>query len=122
MSYGQDNGDDYPRQQGLQPRTLILLMVAVGCGLIAALLTSTMTFENEPRKHASTDGFSVVVVAKKEIAAGTAIQEPGEYFKIVHYRPGDEPRDSVKSLEGLKGRVVVRALAEDQPVKDKDLQ
>jgi Flp pilus assembly protein CpaB len=117
--YGFGPGDE----QGLRPKTLILLLIAIGCGLAAAALTSQVVGNNRNTSDSNSqvNGFTAVVVARKDIGAGTAVQDPAELFKIVHYRTGDEPREAITSLESMKGKVVIRALAEDQPVKAKDL-
>jgi Flp pilus assembly protein CpaB len=62
-----------------------------------------------------------VLVAKKNIESGTKITEPEKFFKPVRYVKGDEPKGYFGDLKQLRNRVVKRALAEDQPVKNVDL-
>jgi flagella basal body P-ring formation protein FlgA len=112
-----------PRQSsGVSSKTLLLMVVALACGLAAAYLTSQMANQSPRGRESKLSGLLVpVVVAKKEIPAGTAIADPTEFFRVAYYRGGDEPQKAVKGLEELKGKVIVRALAEDQPVKEQDV-
>ena len=103
----------------MKPKTLILMLVALGCGLAGAFLPSLNQDADVEPSHS--DGLIKIVVAQKDIAAGTRIDNPAELFKVVHYRKGDEPKNSITELESLKGKIVVRALAEDQPVKERDV-
>lgn len=113
-----------PRQAGgVPPKTLLLLLVALGCGLAAAFLTNQLVDGNLSKtRESKMSGLLVpVVVAKKDIPAGTIITDPVEFFRVAYYRGGDEPRGAVQGLDGLKDKVIVRALAEDQPVKEQDI-
>jgi Flp pilus assembly protein CpaB len=62
-----------------------------------------------------------VWVAKRDLPAGTVIENFRDDFKIVQYlRDGREPTD-VLDFQALRGKKLKRALAEDQPVKARDL-
>jgi Flp pilus assembly protein CpaB len=103
-----------------QPKSLTLIVVAIGCGLVAAQLAMLHFRDNPPGGRVRGVVVSVVV-ARKAIPAGTEINAPEEWFKIVRYLKGDVPQGAFGSLDDLKGRVVQRPLAEDQPVKATDL-
>src|SRR4051812_36893351 len=62
-----------------------------------------------------------VVVARKDIPAGSIIDQPEKLFKVVRYVKGDEPRGGFTDLRKLDGQFLTGPLAEDQPVKQKDL-
>jgi Flp pilus assembly protein CpaB len=113
-----DDSSSRSGNQSMPPKTLVLMLVAVGCGLVAAFLASQYT--NQPRRSDSA-GMMRVIVARKDISPGTMVQDPADFFKVVFYRHGDEPKGSFQDLANLKGKVVVKGLAEDQPVKEKDL-
>jgi Flp pilus assembly protein CpaB len=102
----------------MPPKTLVLMVLAVACGLVAAFLASQYTNEDHRRRD---QGMMRVIVARKDISPGTMVQDPADFFKVVFYRQGDEPKGSFQDLANLKGKVVVKGLAEDQPVKEKDL-
>jgi Flp pilus assembly protein CpaB len=61
-----------------------------------------------------------VVVARQYIPAGTFVTDPEQLFKLVRYVKGDEPQQAVTNRAALMGMVIVRTLAEDQPVKERD--
>jgi Flp pilus assembly protein CpaB len=63
----------------------------------------------------------VVLVAKADIAPGTLLTKPQEYFKQVRYVKGDEPKGFISDLAKLQGKRVVRLVAEGQPVHKKHL-
>jgi Flp pilus assembly protein CpaB len=105
----------------MTPRTLVLMFVAIGCGLTAAYMTSHMARQDADPAAVTRGEVVPVIVARMSIAAGTAITDPAESFKVVHYLKGDEPEGALSRLEVLKRRVVQRPLAEDQPVKESDL-
>jgi flagella basal body P-ring formation protein FlgA len=66
--------------------------------------------------------FLTALVASEDIPAGTVLRRPQDYFKRVHYvKEGHEPKDVIQDFESLKGRKLKRALAEDQPIKVRDL-
>jgi flagella basal body P-ring formation protein FlgA len=113
-----DDDSSRPGNQGMPAKTLVLMLVAVGCGLVAAFLASHLT--NEPRRS-DPAGMMRVIVARKDISPGTMVQDPAEFFKVVFYRHGDEPKGSFRDLANLKDKVVVKGLTEDQPVTEKDL-
>jgi Flp pilus assembly protein CpaB len=102
----------------MQPKTLILLFVALGCGLVAARFTAQLVKDNPPRTHISGEVVSVVV-ARKAIAAGTEITEPTEWFKLVQYGKGTEPSGAIQSFDLLKGRVMPRPVAENEPITER---
>jgi Flp pilus assembly protein CpaB len=62
-----------------------------------------------------------VLVARRDLVAWTLLEEPEKYFKRVRYFKGEEPRDAVVSFDQLKGKALERPLAEDQPLKLRDL-
>lgn len=63
-----------------------------------------------------------VLVARRDINSWTVLNEPEKWFKKVRYVKGDEPRDAITSFAQLKGMMTARPLAEDQPVKHRDVR
>jgi Flp pilus assembly protein CpaB len=62
-----------------------------------------------------------VLVARKALPRRAGLRHPEKLFKPVRYFKGEEPRDAVTSFEQLKGKILGRPLAEDQPLKTIDL-
>jgi Flp pilus assembly protein CpaB len=86
----------------------------------AALLLAVGPAFAQAEKRPSVETVSVLV-ARKDIPLGTPVNDPGKLFKVVRYVKGDEPGEAITKLEQLKGKRTLRALAEDQPVKTKDV-
>jgi Flp pilus assembly protein CpaB len=62
-----------------------------------------------------------VLVARTDIPPGTVVLEPETLFKVVRYVQGDEPKQAFTAFAQVRGRTTRRPLAEDQPVKQRDL-
>jgi pilus assembly protein CpaB len=100
----------------MKPKTLMLMVVAVGCGLVAAYLTSQLGARQAPQAETVE-----VLVAEKEIPQGTLLKEPEKYFKSVAWPKEREPKNHVSSLEEMRGKILNKSLAEGQFVTPKDL-
>ncbi len=62
-----------------------------------------------------------VVVARRSIPTWVTIDKPEKFFRAAQYPKGEEPKGGIADLQMLKRKVVMLALAEDQPVKASDL-
>jgi hypothetical protein len=62
-----------------------------------------------------------VLVARKHLPVEASLQYPEKLFKPIRYFKGEEPKDAVTSFDQLRDKVLVRPLAEDQPLKTSDL-
>ena len=102
----------------MKPKTIILLVVAIGCGLVASFMTSRLLADKgtpeEPEK------VKVLVVAKN-LPYGLLLKEPQELFVEKAYTKGDEPRKAIQTYEALKGRRLNKALTAEQFVFPDDL-
>jgi len=103
----------------MKPKTMILLAVAVGCGLVASYLTSKVLAErgNNPVEVATTK----VVVAKKNLPIGMLIKEPEKYFVEKDMPITVAPKKAVNDLTQLKGRKLMKPISDDVPITDNDL-
>jgi Flp pilus assembly protein CpaB len=105
----------------MNSRSIVVLLVAIGCGLAAAFFTSQMMIRDPlPPPAPATVELVEVVVARKDIPVGTFVQDPDELFKVVRYVKGDEPGFIVPERHLLKTRLVTRQIAEGQPIQAKD--
>ncbi len=87
-----------------------------GCSL-AWLGVSTMGCAESDQAKETVE----VLVARQDIRAGTVFSEPEKLFKRVSYLKEHAPKEAISDFSNLKGKMAVRALAEDQPVKEKDV-
>jgi pilus assembly protein CpaB len=103
----------------MKPKTMILMVVAVGCGLGASYMTSRLLAErsNAPEEQEKI----VILVARKTLDTGTTIKEPRDMFTEKAVLKDEEPKNSVSKFEELKGRVLKHTLREGDFVSSADL-
>jgi pilus assembly protein CpaB len=103
----------------MKPKTMILLVVAVGCGLGASYMTSKLLAE---RANATEEEEKVnVLVAKKIIETGATLKNPTELFEEKPFIRGTEPKSAIVNLDDLKGKVLKHSLREGDYVSSNDL-
>lgn len=98
----------------MKSKSLILMAVAMGCGLVAAYTTARLTAKN------NTDDQEKVLVAASEIKIGTVLKEPEKLFVEVDYKKGTAP-NSVRDLEKMKDKIVTRTVRPGQFIVPDDL-
>jgi Flp pilus assembly protein CpaB len=86
----------------MKSKTLILLVVAGVCGLVASYMTS--------RFLASQNEKVQVLVAKGKLGAGSFFKNPEEQFDLEERLKTDVPRNAVTSTEGLKDQILMKTL------------
>ncbi len=89
----------------MKSKNVILMVVAVGCGLVAAVLTARLSGSSGP-------DMVDVWVAKKELPVGTILEEKElENLLMQTKMPrASVPQDIVNTLDELKGKRVNRTL------------
>jgi Flp pilus assembly protein CpaB len=100
----------------MKPKTLILMLVAVGCGLVAMFLAM-----KQGDVSAKLPDGNYVVVAQVQIPAGKPITEPEKMLMVKKYADGTEPPGSYSKIETLKDKVLSRTIEPNMPVTEKDL-
>lgn len=95
----------------MKPKTLILLMVAIGCGLVAAFLASQATGKGQVQKVG-------VVVAKQEVRAGMFITEKNReaLFEMKELPQDALPPNAVTDISKLNKKIVQRTIDLGAPV------
>jgi pilus assembly protein CpaB len=106
----------------MKPKTMILMVVAVVCGLGASYMTSRLLAERGT-EVVETPKVSVLV-AKKNLDQGTAVKDKTvhELFEVKNFTKGEEPQDALNSFEQLKDKFVKHNLRKGDFVTPKDLQ
>jgi Flp pilus assembly protein CpaB len=94
----------------MKPKTMILLMVAIGCGLVAAFLASQATSKQVDKVK--------IAVAKKEIPAGMFISEKNreDLFEMREFPRDALPPNPVLEIAKLNKKIVARAIDENSAV------
>jgi len=102
----------------MKPKTLILMVVAVVCGLAASYMTSRLLAERsgpEDQKRIT------ILVARKNMETGAGIKVPQDMFHEKQVSEDNVPQGAIASLDELKGRVLKRSLRKDDFVTTADL-
>lgn len=101
----------------MKPKTMILLMLAIGCGLGASYMTSRLLAEREvPEEEKVT-----LLVARKDMPTGTSVMNPTDMFVPKEFTVGQEPKGAITTFDQLKGRVLKQALREGDHIRPEDL-
>jgi Flp pilus assembly protein CpaB len=103
----------------MKPKTMILMIVAVGCGLGASYMTSRLLAErgSAPEEQEKT----MVLVARKNLETGMTVKNPQDMFLEKVYIKGEEPKSAILKFEDVKGKVLKHGLREGDWVSMADL-
>jgi pilus assembly protein CpaB len=101
----------------MKPKTLVLMGVAIACGLGASYMTSRLLAERQSDDEPKVS----VLVAKKNLNVGDTIKQPDEQFQEKKFVRGDEPPGAIDSAEILKNRVLKRPLRAGDHITQDDL-
>lgn len=101
----------------MKPKTMILMVVAVACGLGASYMTSRLLADrNQDLEKVP------ILVAKKKINMGELIKAPEELFEEKLFIKGDEPKLAINEFDKLKGQQLKRPLRAGDFVTAEDLR
>ena len=99
----------------MKPRSLILLLVASGCGLVAALATAQhLAGNNSQQPSIPGEPTRAVVVADTEIEAG--IQLKAEMLRVVELPAKDLPDGTFAAVAELTGQTLRYPVFKGEPV------
>jgi len=98
----------------MKSKTMILMVVAVVCGLVASYLTSQLIAQKNKKVN--------LVVAKKAVSQWTPIKNPEELFELKEWPEADAPQNPILDMKDLKDRVVLKDIDADKPVSMSMLQ
>lgn len=100
----------------MKPKNMILLIVAVGCGLAASYMTSQL-LANRDRAVPTVK----LLVAKKRIPAYTAIKDPDALFAEKEFPENIAPKKGVGNSAEIKDKRTNKVINEDEPLLADDL-
>ncbi len=89
----------------MKPKTLILMVVAVACGLGASYMTSRLLADRQSDVEKVT-----ILVAKKSLNQGEWIKAPDDLFEGKQFAKGDEPKLAITEMDKLVGQQLKRPL------------
>ena len=103
----------------MKPKTMMLMVVAIGCGLAASYMTSKLLAE---RNTAQPEEPKVLVlVAKTRVPAWVPIKEPEKYFEEREVPESLAPKRGLKEMSKIKGQRFLQALSEGEYVLEDKL-
>ncbi len=101
----------------MKPKTLVLMGVAIACGLGASYMTSRLLAERQTEDEPKVS----VLVARKNLNLGDTIKVPEELFQEKKFTKGEEPPGAIDNPELIKNRVLKRPLRPGDHVTMEDL-
>ena len=84
----------------MKPKTMILMGLAVVCGLGASYMTSRLLAERQQPEEEKIK----ILVAKRNMSIGEKLAKPDELFEFKEVAKDNEPPDAIKDPEFLKGK------------------
>jgi pilus assembly protein CpaB len=102
----------------MRPKSLILLSLALGCGLIAALGINQMMAKQKPAASLAPD-MTEIFVAVKEVNINDLV--PPEAIKLEAWPKDRVPLGALSKLEDIKGRRARTKLYAGEPILDAKL-
>jgi pilus assembly protein CpaB len=103
----------------MKPKTMILLAVAIGCGLVASYLTSKVLADRstgEPQVE-----MVKVLTAKRNLALGTVIKDPEKFFEEKEVPKASAPKKGFSSFADIKNQKLVKPVSEDAFITKDDV-
>src|SRR5437764_383430 len=86
----------------MKPKTMILMGLAVVCGLGASYMTSRLLAERQAPEEEKVE----ILVAKKTVSVGQRMMNPEDFYEKKAVVKADEPPDAIKDFEALRGKVM----------------
>jgi pilus assembly protein CpaB len=101
----------------MKSKTLILMIVAIGCGLAASYMTSRVIADRKDGEEEKV----TVLVAQRNLAMGTLVKEPEKLFAEKQFTKGEEPKRAIRTYDELKDRRLNKPLSAEQFATPDDL-
>jgi pilus assembly protein CpaB len=92
----------------MKSKTVILMVVAIVCGLAASYMTSRLLADRNERVS--------ILVAKQRFNAWTPIKNPEEQFEIEERLKNEVPKNAVTKFESAKDHVLIKGMDKGDPL------
>ena len=100
----------------MKNKTLILLGLAVACGLLASFMTSKLLSQRN-QQPVDEDEKVMLLVAKQKLSYGVRLDVPENYLEAKEFPIDQAPQGALHNIEEARGRMVsVNYLAPGTPV------
>jgi pilus assembly protein CpaB len=104
----------------MKPKTMVLMVVAVACGLVASYLTRQL-IRAQSNTATQSEEMVQILVARQKIAPFVAIKEPEKMFTLVDYPERIAPKKALKDIAKVKDQRLNKFIDADKPVTEDDL-
>src|SRR5206468_24431 len=109
------------RKHRMKPKTMVLMVVAVGCGLAASYMTSKLLADR--REQPPPEEKIKLLVTKTKVPKNTVLKDPEKYFEVRERNKSDEPKEKYfTDFVQLKDKRLKKELKPDVHVSPEDLQ
>ena len=103
----------------MNTKTIVLMSVAVACGLGASYMTSQML--KDRRKEPEEVKTVPVLVATARVPGWRPIKEPGKFFEVKEYPEELAPKNALGQLTDIQDQRLNKSLDAGKPVTQEDL-
>lgn len=103
----------------MKSKTLVLMILAVGCGLVASYMTSKLLADRGNRE--SEEERVTVLVAKKNLSYGLLIKDPEQFFVEKQYTVSDAPKNAITTFDDVKNVRLNKVIGIERWVTKEDL-
>jgi pilus assembly protein CpaB len=103
----------------MKPKTIILMVVAIVCGLAASYMTSRLLADRNTKEQPVAT--VKVLISKKKVPAYEVIKNPEQYFEEKDVPEGSYPAKCLKSFDEIRGQKLGKAKSEEEAVFKDDI-
>ena len=103
----------------MKPKTMVLMMVAIGCGLAASYMTSRVIADRTADQGEVE--MTTILVAKKNLNLGTLLKDPEACFEEKSFTKGEEPKKAIREFAMLKDKRLNKGVTAEMFVTQDDL-
>jgi pilus assembly protein CpaB len=104
----------------VKAKTIILMVVAIGCGLVASYMTSKLIADRNANQQPPEEKVTVAV-AKKNVNKWVLIKKPEDLFEMREFPKASAPDDAIFELKELQDKRPRDNVAAGLPVTRKNL-
>src|SRR5262245_11342082 len=104
----------------MKPRTMVLMVVAVGCGLAASYMTSKLLADRKEKEKPPEERVNILYV-KAKVPRFTVIKEPEKYFEQRSRLKSEAPKSYFSEFSEIKDKKINKELKVDVHVSPEDI-
>jgi pilus assembly protein CpaB len=97
----------------MKSKTMILMVVAVVCGLSASYMTSRLLADRNEKVQ--------VLVAKQRISAWSPIKNVEEQFELVEHAKNEVPKNALTKYDSARDQILVKGIEKGEPLVSDNL-